>query len=43
MSISNAFNGMFALMLLMLLGVFMTKKKFLTEDYYHFQIGRAHV
>lgn len=36
MSISNAFNGMFALMLLMLLGVFMTKKKFLTEDYYHF-------
>ena len=36
MSISNAFNGMFALMLLMLLGVFMTKKNFLTEDYYHF-------
>ena len=36
MSIVNAFNGMFALMLLMLLGVFMTKKKFLTEDYYHF-------
>lgn len=36
MSIANAFNGMFALMLLMLLGVFMTKKKFLTEDYYHF-------
>ena len=36
MSIANAFNGMFALMLLMLLGVFMTKKNFLTEDYYHF-------
>ncbi|WP_458863263.1 AEC family transporter [Acidaminobacterium chupaoyuni] len=36
MSIVNAFNGVFALMLLMMLGFFMTRKKFLTEDYYHF-------
>ncbi len=36
MSIANAFNGVFALMLIMLLGAFMTRRKFLTEDYYHF-------
>ena len=36
MSIANAFNGVFALMMIMLLGVFLTKRKFLTEDYYHF-------
>ena len=36
MSIGNAFNGVFALMLLMLLGVYMTRKKFLTHEYYQF-------
>ena len=36
MSIGNAFNGVFALMLLMLLGVVLTKRKFLTQDYYQF-------
>lgn len=36
MSIANAFNGVFALMLLMLVGVYMTKRKFLTQNYYQF-------
>lgn len=36
MSITSAFNGVFALMLIMLLGVFMAKKKFLTHERYEF-------
>lgn len=36
LSIAKAFNGVFALMLIMALGFFMAKKKFLTHDRYEF-------
>lgn len=36
MSITKAFNGVFALLLIMCLGIFMTKKKFLTQERYQF-------